>query len=231
LHPGPAPGSAGTVVAIDGPAGSGKSTLARLLAARLAFRFLDSGAMYRALTLKCLRGGVDPADEVATAGLLKRTEIRLEDRPGGQRAFLDGEDVSEAIRGTAVTAAVSVVAAHRAVRAGMVDRQRAFVREGGGGGVVVEGRDIGTVVFPDAAVKFFLDASPAERALRRAAETGGLPEVELEAMRRRDAADAGREVAPLRAAEDAETVDTTGRTVEQVLEVLLERVRGRLGGA
>jgi cytidylate kinase len=231
LHPGSDPGSAGTVVTIDGPAGSGKSTLARLLADRLGFRFLDSGAMYRALTLKALRGGVDPADEDATAALLRRTEIRLADGSGGQRAYLDGEDVSEAIRGPAVTAAVSRVAAHRRVREGMVERQRAFVREGRGRGVVVEGRDIGTVVFPDAAVKFFLDAVPEERARRRAAQTGGPAEVELEAMRRRDAADAGRAVAPLRAAGDAEAVDTTGRTVEQVLEDLLRKVRGRLKGA
>lgn len=231
MHPGSTPGSAGTVVTIDGPAGSGKSTLARLLADRLGFRFLDSGAMYRALTLKALREGLDPADEDATADLLRRTEIRLAERSGGQRALLDGEDVSEAIRGEAVTAAVSVVAAHRKVREGMVERQRAFVREGGGSGVVVEGRDIGTVVFPDAAVKFFLDATPVERARRRAAQTGGAAAVELEAMRRRDAADSGRTVAPLRAAADAETVDTTGRTVEQVLEVLLAGVRGRLRGA
>jgi cytidylate kinase len=231
LHPGPSPGTPGTVVTIDGPAGSGKSTLARLLADRLGFRFLDSGAMYRALTLKALREGVDPADGEATAALLARTAIRLAGAGGGQRALLDGEDVSGAIRGPAVTAAVSRVAAHPRVREGMVERQRAFVREGGGRGVVVEGRDIGTVVFPDAAVKFFLDASPEERARRRAAETGGSAEAEREAMGRRDAADAGRAVAPLRAAGDAETVDTTGRTVEQVLETLLDRVRGRLRGA
>ncbi|HEU4394115.1 MAG TPA: (d)CMP kinase [Planctomycetota bacterium] len=222
---------AGAVVAIDGPAGSGKSTLARLLADRLGFLFLDSGAMYRALTWKALRQGVDPADGDATAALLRGTEIRLQPATPRARTLLDGRDVSTEIRGPEVTAAVSRVAAHPGVRAGMVDRQRAFVREGGGRGVVVEGRDIGTVVFPDAAVKFFLDATPAERARRRAAETGGTADAELHAMKRRDAADEGRAVAPLRAAADAERVDTTGLTVEQVLDALLDRVRRRLGGS
>lgn len=227
MHPGDPDRSEGVVVAIDGPAGSGKSTLARLLAGRLGFRFLDSGAMYRSLTLKALRGGTDTGDEAAMAELLRGSDIRLVDAPGGQRALLDGEDVSEAIRGPAVNAAVSRVAAHSRVREGMVARQRAFAREGRGG-VVVEGRDIGTVVFPGAAVKVFLDASPAERARRRAAQTGGRPEEEAAALRSRDAQDEGRAVAPLRAAEDADRVDTTGRTVEQVLETLLGLVGRRL---
>ena len=231
MHPGSTPEKAGAVVAIDGPAGSGKSTLARLLADRLGFLFLDSGAMYRALTWKALRQGVDPADGDATAALLRGTEIRLQHATPRARTLLDGRDVSTEIRGPEVTAAVSRVAAHPGVRAGMVERQRAFVREGGGRGVVVEGRDIGTVVFPDAAVKFFLDATPAERARRRAAETGGTAETEMDAMKRRDAADEGRAVAPLRAAADAERVDTTGLTVEQVLDALLDRVRRRLGGS
>ena len=241
------------VVAIDGPAGSGKSTLARLLAGRLGFRFLDSGAMYRSLTLKALRLGVDPADGRAMTRLLGGTEIRLVDGsgpdgggPGGggkdgegrQRAHLDGEDVSAPVRGPEVTAAVSVVAAHAGVREGMVARQRAFVEDGpaaspGGGrdGVVVEGRDIGTVVFPDAAVKFYLDASPGERARRRAAQAGTPAAQEIDDLRRRDAQDEGRAVAPLRAAEDATRVDTTGRTVEEVLETLAAVVRERLEGA
>jgi cytidylate kinase len=235
LHPGSQPRSAGAVVAIDGPAGSGKSTLARLLAVRLGFRFLDSGAMYRALTWKALQSGVDPTDGDATAALLRSTDIRLVDEAGtsppSARTLLDGRDVSTEIRGLEVTAAVSRVAAHPGVRAGMVERQREFVRQGGGRGVVVEGRDIGTVVFPDAAVKFFLDATPLERARRRAAETGGTAAAELDALGRRDAADEGRAVAPLRAAEDAERIDTTGLAVEQVLEALLDRVRRRLGGA
>ena len=218
------------VVAIDGPAGSGKSTLARLLAGRLGFRFLDSGAMYRALTLKALRKGLDPGGEEAMASLLGGTSIRLADGPGGQRTLLDGEDVSAEIRGPAATEAVSRVAAHRLVREGMVKLQRSFAAESVGG-VVVEGRDIGTVVFPDAAVKFYLDASPAERARRRAGETGGAQEAELAAMRQRDAQDSGRPVAPLRAAGDAEVVDTTGLKVEEVLERLLASARRRRGAA
>ncbi len=220
---------AGVVVAIDGPAGSGKSTLARLLAARLLFRYLDSGALYRSLTLKALRTGADPGDGPGLARLLAGTRIELRDGEGGQAVLLDGEDVSAEIRGAAATAAVSRVAAHPEVRAGMAPRQRDYA--GRGGGVVAEGRDIGTVIFPDAAVKFYLDASPGERARRRAAETGGRPEDERDAMAERDARDFGRRVAPLRAAADAEVVDTTGLTVEQVLEALLARVRGRLGGA
>jgi cytidylate kinase len=230
LHPGSPDRSAGVIVAIDGPAGSGKSTLARLLAGRLGFRFLDSGAMYRALTLKALREGVDPGREGALADLLRGSDVRLEDGPDGQRTMLDGEDVSAEIRGPAVTAAVSRVAAHRRVREGMVERQRAFA-DGSAGGVVVEGRDIGTVVFPGAAVKFYLDATAEERARRRAAETGGPPAEELAAMRQRDAQDSGRRVAPLRTAHDAEVVDTTGLTVSEVLERLLAAVRRRLGGA
>ena len=230
LHPGRPDRSAGVVVAIDGPAGSGKSTLARLLARRLGFRFLDSGAMYRALTLKALRAGVDAGDEAAVADLLGRSDIRLEDGAEGQRTLLDGEDVSKAIREAAVNAAVSRVAAHARVRRGMVERQHRFAREGAAG-VVVEGRDIGTVGFPDAAVKFYLDASPAERARRRAVQTGGAPDRELDAMALRDAQDSGRTVAPLRAAGDAETVDTTGLTVGQVLEALLASVGRRLKGA
>ena len=228
LHPGSLDRSAGTVVTIDGPAGSGKSTLARLLARELGFRFLDSGAMYRALTLKALRRGVDVSDGTAMADLLSGTDIRLVDRPEGQRTELDGEDVSKAIREAVVNEAVSMVAAHARVREGMVERQRKFARESGRAGVVVEGRDIGTVVFPDARVKFYLDASPAERARRRAAQSGGRAEEEQVAIRSRDEADAGRAVAPMKAAEDALHVDTTGLDVGQVLKKLLGPARERL---
>lgn len=231
MHPGSTDRSAGIVVAIDGPAGSGKSTLARLLAGRLGFRFLDSGAMYRALTLKALRDGVDPGDEDAMAALSASSDIRLADGPSGQRTLLDGADVSAEIREADVNAAVSRVAANARVREDMKERQRSFARQPGARGVVVEGRDIGTVVFPDAAVKFYLDAKPEVRARRRAAQTGGRPEDEETSLQRRDAADTGRMVAPLKAAMDAELVDTTAMTVEQALEVLLSAARRRLKGA
>jgi cytidylate kinase len=229
LHPGSPDRSAGLVVAIDGPAGSGKSTLARLLAARLGFRFLDSGALYRSLTLKALREGVSEDDGPALARLLDRTRIELEDVDGDHRVLLDGADVSAPVRSPEVTAAVSVVAAHPEVRERMAPRQRAYA--GRGGGVVAEGRDMGSVIFPDARVKVYLDADASERARRRALQTGE-PERDVRAaMESRDRKDSTREFAPLRAAEDAERVDTTGKTVEQVLEVLLAKVRGRLGGA
>jgi cytidylate kinase len=229
LHPGSPDRSAAIVVAIDGPAGSGKSTLARLLAARLGFRFLDSGALYRSLTLKALREGVSEDDGPALARLLDGTRIELEDVDGEHRVILDGADVTGPVRGPDVTDSVSHVAAHPEVRERMVPRQRAYADRGGG--VVAEGRDIGTVIFPDARVKVYLDADPAERARRRALQSGE-PEKEVRAaMASRDLKDSTREFAPLKAAEDAEPVDTTGRTIEQVLEILLAKVRGRLGGA
>lgn len=219
------------VVAIDGPAGSGKSTLARLLAGRLGFRFLDSGAMYRALTWKALREGVDPADEDALTTLLAGTGIVLKDAPGGQRTFVDEVDVSREIRGADVNSAVSQVAAHAKVRDGIVRLQRVYVGKVGGPGVVVEGRDIATVVFPDARVKFYLDATPKERARRRALQTGLAAKDELESIGKRDKQDTTRMTAPLRAALDAVLVDTTGRTVEEVLETLFAESRKRLDGA
>jgi cytidylate kinase len=209
---------------MDGPAGSGKSTLARRLAARLGFRFLDSGAMYRALTLKALRGGRDPGDEAAMAALLSTTTVRLVDAPGGQRTLLDGDDVTDAIREPAVNAAVARVAALAKVREGMVARQREYANAAGPG-CVVEGRDMGSVVFPGARVKFYLDASPEERARRRARQSGQ-PEGEvLASQRERDAQDRGRAVAPLKVADGAAVIDTTGLTVDEVLERLLDGVR------
>jgi cytidylate kinase len=229
LHSGAPDRSSGVVVAIDGPAGSGKSTVARLLAARLGFRFLDSGALYRSLTWKALRGGTDPSDGAGCARLLDGSRIELEDAGGSHRVLLDGDDVSLPIRGPEVTAAVSQVAAHADVRDRMVPRQRAYAARGGG--VVAEGRDMGTVIFPDAAVKFFLDASPEERARRRALQSGEPEEEVREAMASRDRKDTTREIAPLRIAPDAVLVDTTGLDVDGVLALLLAEVRRRLGGA
>jgi cytidylate kinase len=215
------------VVAIDGPSGSGKSTVARGVARRLGLPVLDTGAMYRAATLACLEAGAALDDAVACRTVVERTSLDV-----GETTVLDGRDVGAEIRGPEVTAAVSVVAAHPAVRALLVERQRAWVDAHGGG--VVEGRDIGTVVFPGAVVKVFLTASDEERARRRqrdeqaAARAVDVGEVR-EALARRDALDRGREASPLRAAEDALHIDTTGRHVDEVVELVVQEFREREG--
>jgi cytidylate kinase len=206
-------------VAIDGPAGAGKSTLARALAERLGLERLDTGAMYRSVAWAALRRGVDPGDAEAVAALARCLRIEV-----GERVLVDGEDATAAIRTPAVDASVSVVAAIPAVRAEMVRRQRAWVAERGGG--VVEGRDIGTVVLPDADVKVYLTARSGERARRRAAERGSQPVGEVaRALERRDALDSTREASPLpdpgAVAADAIVVDSTGKQAERVLEEVL----------
>jgi cytidylate kinase len=206
-------------VAIDGPAGAGKSTLARALAERLGLERLDTGAMYRSVAWAALRRGVDPGDAEAVAALARCLRIEV-----GERVLVDGEDATAAIRTPAVDASVSVVAAIPAVRAEMVRRQRAWVAERGGG--VVEGRDIGTVVLPDADVKVYLTARSGERARRRAAERGSQPLGEVaRALERRDALDSTREASPLpdpgAVAADAIVVDSTGKRAERVLEEVL----------
>jgi cytidylate kinase len=209
------------IVAIDGPSGSGKSTVARGVAARLGLEVLDTGAMYRALTLAVLEAGIDPTDGDACARCARELPLEV-----GTRTLLDGRDVSDAIRGPAVTAAVSTVSAHPGVREVLVDRQRAWVAEHGGG--VVEGRDIGTVVFPDARMKVFLTASGEERARRRqrdeiaADRTVEVDSVEAD-LARRDALDSNRVVSPLKTAPDALVVDTTGRDVDDVVAEIVER--------
>jgi cytidylate kinase len=209
------------VIAIDGPAGSGKSTVARRLATALGFRYLDSGAMYRALALKALRTGVAAADEAGLAALLAGTEIV----PDGERVWLDGEDVGGAIRTVEVSRFVSPVAAVRGVRLGMVAKQRAAYPDEA---LVVEGRDIGSVVFPDAAAKVYLTATIEERARRRAAETGRDPREVEDDLRERDGRDMSRAESPLTVADGAWVFDTTGFTIEEVVERLAAWVRRRL---
>ncbi len=204
------------VVAIDGPSGSGKSTISRGVAAALGLEVLDTGAMYRAVACAVLQSGIDGTDEDAVAARARDAVI------GVDRGIttLDGVDVSAFIRGPEVTTLVSVVAAYPPVRAELVRRQRAWVDEHGGG--VVEGRDIGSVVFPDATVKVFLTASDDERARRRhreeaaAAREVSVGDVQA-AMARRDAADSSRAVSPLRSADGALHIDTTGRTPEDIV--------------
>lgn len=204
------------VIAIDGPAGAGKSTIAKALAARLGLEYLDTGAMYRAVTFAALRRGLDLADLDAVAGLARR--IDLEVGQGG--VLVDGVDATAAIRGPEVTGSVSLVAANSGVRAEMRSRQQAWAAERGGG--VIEGRDIGSVVFPDAALKLYLTASPRVRAERRVAEAGGdVDEIE-KAIAARDLLDSTRADSPLTEAAGSATVDTTGLTIPEVLDRILQ---------
>ncbi len=208
------------LIAIDGPAGAGKSTVARALAARLGLTYLDSGAMYRCVALAAIRSGTALDDADALAALARGLEIA----PDADRALLDGEDVTEAIREPEVSAAASRVSVHQEVRDAMVERQRALLDSGG---YVVEGRDIGTVVSPGAPLKIFLTASPAERARRRAAETDQPLERVRAAQASRDARDRRRQHGALRRAEDSTEIDTTGLAVDQVVDRIVAMARER----
>jgi cytidylate kinase len=200
------------VIAIDGPAGSGKSTVARALAAHLGLRYLDTGAMYRSVAFAVLRSGGDPEDREATAAVARAIELEI----GLDRVFVDGVDATVEIRGPQVSQAVSVVATNPEVRAELVSRQREWANLRGGG--VLEGRDIGTVVFPDAELKIYLTADPAERARRRAKEVTDLDYEAVAAdLARRDTIDSTRAVDPLAEAADAVVVDTTGMTIDEVV--------------
>jgi cytidylate kinase len=213
------------VVAIDGPSGAGKSTVAQAVAAELGLAVLDTGAMYRAVTLAVLDAGVDSTDGAACAAVAERCHLD----PRGAVTLLDGRDVSAAIRSAAVTDAVSGVSAHPAVRTVLVEQQRAWLATHGSG--VVEGRDIGTVVFPDAAVKVFLTASETERARRRRDEAGPDERPSIDEVRadldRRDRFDSSRAVSPLHPAPDALRIDTTDRTVDDVVRDVVECFRAR----
>jgi cytidylate kinase len=217
------------IVAIDGPSGVGKSTLSKLLASELGFINLDTGAMYRAVALAAARRGIDPADAAALGRLADDVVIDFARKAGSEQVLLDGADVSAAIRTPEISLLTSKVSACPAVREALVRRQREL---GARGGFVLEGRDIGTVVFPDAEVKFFLVASAEERGRRRFLElqARGAPVdlaktvAEVEA---RDAADSSRAHSPLRRAEDAVTIDTTGRGIDRVLAEMLRIIRSR----
>ncbi|MAE70878.1 MAG: hypothetical protein CME06_10465 [Gemmatimonadetes bacterium] len=216
----------GPIVAIDGPAGSGKSTTARLVAEGLGFTYLDTGALYRAVTLHALNLGVDPEDEEGLGRVLREIELHFEPTGAGEgpRLIMNGRDVSEEIRSMRVAASVSAVARSAVVRGSLVDLQREIGRAGG---FVVEGRDIGTVVFPDAEIKVFLVADVEQRAERRLGDLrrAGDTEISLEQVRKnlldRDAIDSGRAIAPLRKAADAVELDTSRLTIaEQVDKVV-----------
>ena len=218
-HP---PGRRPLVIAIDGPAGAGKSTVGRALAARLGLDYLDTGAMYRAMTFAALRRGVPEGDLAAVAAMAPDVDLRVVDGV----VTVDGLDATAAIRGREVTQAVSQVAANPMVRSVLVEQQRVWVDERGGG--VVEGRDIGSVVFPDADLKLFVTASPRVRAERRVREIGGdVDEVERSIIQR-DRYDSDRDHSPLTETDDAITVDTTGMTIDEVVEHILGVLAVRL---
>jgi cytidylate kinase len=214
------------VVTIDGPAGAGKSTVAKLLARKLGYRLLDTGAIYRAVALCAQRRGSAWSDAAACAALARDLDIRFDFVGDKNHVFVAGEDVSAAIRTPDISQGASQVSAHPPVRAALLELQR---RLGAGGGVVVEGRDTGTVVFPHAQAKVFLTASVEERARRRAAELPpgtDLAQV-LREIRERDERDASRDVAPMRPADDALLVDCSTLTIEQVVESLAATVAAR----
>ncbi len=214
------------VVAVDGPSGSGKSSVSRGVATRLGLRYLDTGAMYRAVTWRLLQLGVEVDDPQAVARAAEDVVVVPGTDPAAPTIHADGVDVSGPIRSPEVTAAVSAVSAVSAVRAVLVREQREAI---GDGGIVVEGRDIGTVVAPDAAVKVFLTASPEARASRRTAELTHTDDVEAtrEDLARRDRHDSGRAVSPLLRADDAVEVDATHLTLEQVIDRVVGLVASR----
>jgi len=213
------------VIAIDGPAGSGKSTVARAVAERTGLDYLDTGAMYRAVTFAAIRRGVDPSDVEPVVKVADDLDLRMND---DGTVVVDGADATIEIRGPEVTRAVSIVAANPGVRAEMRRRQREWAAKHGGG--VMEGRDIGTVVFPDAVLKVYLDASPEVRASRRSKEVADLAYETVAAdLARRDALDQGREDSPLRAAGDAVAIDTSDLTVDQIVDAVLEHLASAEG--
>lgn len=213
------------IIAIDGPSGSGKSTLGRMLARELKLLYLDTGSMYRAVALAVLEADLDPRDSEAVVALSQRIDIHLEGDPDSLKVLLDGRDVTEQIRSESVTAMSSVVSTIPGVRRAMVARQRAM----GQRGAVLNGRDIGTVVFPDADVKFFLTAAPQERAERRFKEdrttnSGVSFQQTMAEMTERDRRDSTRTDSPLKAADDAIVIDSSGLSIEEVFQRMMEHV-------
>ena len=204
------------VVAIDGPAGAGKSTIAKALAAKLGVRYLDTGAMYRAVTFAAMTSGIELSNQDLVAELTRKSKILLTD----ETVMINGLDATTAIRSSEVTAAVSTVAANSQVRTELRERQRQWIADHNGG--VVEGRDIGSVVFPDATLKVYLTASPIVRAKRRVAQSGGNVDEIAAAIASRDLQDSSRSDSPLTQTDDAITIDTSDRSIDEVVAQLVE---------
>jgi cytidylate kinase len=220
------------IVAIDGPAGAGKSTVSRLLARRLGFALVDTGAIYRCVALQATREGIALDDDARLAALLERVHVAFRMLEGENHVFLDGHDVSAEIRLPAMSMAASAVSGRPVVRDGLLQLQRRLALQAAGG-AILEGRDIGTVVFPDADAKFFLEAVPAVRARRRFEElfqrgTESTLDAVLVEQNQRDDADANRPIAPLRAADDAERVDSTALPLSEVVRGLEATIRARM---
>jgi len=214
------------IIAIDGPSGSGKSTLGRMLAHALKLLYIDTGSMYRAVALAVIEAQVDPNDKEAVTALANRIEIDLEGDPDSLSVLLNGRDITDQIRTESVTGMSSVVSTIPGVRRAMVERQRAISKRG----AVLNGRDIGTVVFPDADIKFFLTAAPEERAERRYKEdqmTASSPATYAETladMIERDRRDSTRADSPLKVADDAIVIDSTGKSIDEVFEEMISHV-------
>ena len=204
------------VVAIDGPAGAGKSTIAKALAAKLGVRYLDTGAMYRAVTFAAMSSGIELNDQNLVADLTRKSKMLLTD----ESVVINGLDATVAIRSSEVTAAVSTVAANSQVRTELRERQRQWIADHNGG--VVEGRDIGSVVFPDATLKVYLTASPIVRARRRVAQSGGNVDEIATSIASRDLQDSSRSDSPLTQTDDAVIIDTSDRSIDEVVAHLVE---------
>lgn len=218
-------------IAIDGPSGAGKSTISKMLAKEFGFTYVDTGAIYRTVGVYVYRNGIDPKDSVAVGAILDKVGIEIKHEGGLQRLYLNGEDVTKEIREHEISQYASAVSAIPEVRAFLLEMQREFARRDN---VIMDGRDIGTVVLPDAKIKIFLTATDEDRARRRyeelLAKGQDVPfEKVLQDMRERDARDSARAVAPLVAAEDAILVDTTGNTLEKSLGIIREIIAARLG--